>query len=273
MPSTLNTALSRTRRRVVSPLEFEAMDDEQRREVARLLRLGLVVPPLAGGDGEDDDADADADADRSGDDDDGDEDDEGEGDDGEGDDDDGDDEAERRVKAAERRAKAAEAKARKAERKLRLNERQRQAKQGEYKQLYEDEKQRNGELERRIREGARDRAIVEKARDAGFKNPELAVKLLGSELNEAVDEDGEVDDDLVERSVKKLAKRESYLIDKKRPQGDVDTRGDRERERPRRNGNGNGSEQRDDRDRRDEPSSGEELMRMAFAETRAGDDE
>ena len=188
---------------------------------------------------DDDDGD-DADKDDDKDDDDGDGDDDDDDDAGDGDDsDEGDSEAEKRAKAAEARAKAAEKKAaeqakarRKAERALAQKTRQEQEASGEYKEMYEESQRENADLKRQIRDGAFERAVTKVATAKKFRNPSLAADLLPKDLRDnAVDEDGEVDEKLVERELKKLADREPYLTEEEKERQTSDVRGDRDQRR------------------------------------------
>ena len=116
--------------------------------------------------------------------------------------------------AALKRRLDAETKARKkAERELLRRKNAEREEAGEYKTMYEEQKAENETLRRSILDGAYERAVEAKARDLKFRNPSIAASLLPKSLREnAVDEDGEVDERLVERELKGLAKRESYLV-------------------------------------------------------------
>lgn len=181
---------------------------------------GLRLDGDDGGDDDDDDDNADDDDDDTADDDDAADDDD---DDDTADDDDDDDEsdAERENKALKRRL-AEERKARKkADKALKSTERERQKKSGQYKRMYEEEKERGDGLEQQLRQGSLSRAITSEASRQNFRSPDLAVKLVRDDLKDAVDEDGEVDEDLVRDALKKLAKSERSLVKKSKRQGDV----------------------------------------------------
>jgi hypothetical protein len=193
-------------------------------EVAQLADLRLD------GDGGDDGADDGGgdDDDGGGDDDDGDDDDDGGGDDdddddGDDDDDDDDDESEvqKQNRALKRQIAEERKKSRKAERAVKKAERKRLEKSGQHKRMYEEEKAEREELEGKLKTGSLDRAITAEATRQGFRSPDLASSIVIAGLNDAVDEDGDVDEDRVRDSLKKLAKREPGMVKKTKRQSDV----------------------------------------------------
>jgi hypothetical protein len=87
----------------------------------------------------------------------------------------------------------------------------------------------NDGMRRTIRNGALDRAVAEIAGRLRFKNPALAKNLVGEETRaNAVDDDGEVDERLIERELKRIAKADDYLVrPARKAQGDVRPERDR----------------------------------------------
>lgn len=195
-------------------------------ELLRVAQMaGLALDGEGDGDGDDGDGDGDGDDgdDGSGDDGDDGDDGDGDGDDGDdGDDEDGELKATREENRALKRRLSDETKAKKsAERKLKSEQREKQKKNGQYEQMFKDEKERREELEGQLKGGALDRAITSEASRQNFRSPDLAVSIVKTDLQDAVDEDGDVDEDRVRDSLKKLAKREPGLVKKSKRQGDV----------------------------------------------------
>ncbi len=160
-----------------------------------------------GGDGDGDDGDGD-----------------GEGDEGEGDEDgEGDDGTKAENASLKRRLAESEKKRKAAEKKVAKAQRTKQEEAGEYKEMYEESQRENADLRAQIKNGAFSRAVVAAATSQRFKDPAVAERLLDSSLRDtAVDEDGEVDETLIERELKKLAKKHDYLVrPAERPQGRV----------------------------------------------------
>jgi hypothetical protein len=120
--------------------------------------------------------------------------------------------------AEERKAKT------KLERELRKAQNEKRQEQGEYEQMYKDEKKRADDLEEKLKTDALNRTIIDAATDLKFYEPSLVPSLV--KVKDAVDEDGEVDETLVKKAVQALAKRSTYLIrEGDKPQGAV--RGER----------------------------------------------
>ena len=173
---------------------------------------------------DDDNDDDDSDDDDKDDDDDDDSDDDDNDDDNDDDDDDDDDketpeqkenrELKRRL-GEERRAR------KKAEKAAKTNERKRSEKSGQHKRMYEEEKERADGLEAQLKAGSLERAVIAEATRLEFINPSNAFRLVSPDLSDAVDEDGEVDEDRVRDSLKKLAKSDKHLVNKKKRQGNV----------------------------------------------------
>jgi len=207
-------------------------------EARERLRAEGYLLPISGGSPEgDDDSSDDADADAGEADDAGDDDDDASGDGGDddaaGDDDDGEEnpavEAARRAQREAEQVAERERRARKkAERQVQKRKRDDQASQGQYEQLYKDSQSENERLRGTIRDGDRDRAVLAKATELQFRSPELALRSVAQDLPEdAVDEDGDVDERVIERTLKALASKEPYLVKTARPQGDVQGDGGR----------------------------------------------
>lgn len=141
------------------------------------------------------------------------------------DDDDEDDDATKRdneLSALKRRLGEAEKARKKAERELARQTQKDQAAQGEYKEMYEAEKRRGDDLELKLRTGALDRATIAAATNQRFVHPDLVPALAKGSLKDAVDEDGEVDETLVENAVKALGKRyQELLLPPEKPQNPV----------------------------------------------------
>ena len=218
-----------------------SVDQMLRAERAGLTAEDLIadgfLPPMAGG--EDDDDDDDSDDDDDGDDDDGDDegtrakrkpkakakparrrhggaDDDSDDDDGDDDSDDSDDDEPTRLRAELKAEKARAAKAEREARKLKRAEDRRkgreQADNGEYKELYEQEKARADGLETKLRKGALERSVTAAATDAGAKKPSKIIKLLDLDLDDVVDEDGEADEDAIKQAIRALKKSDRYLF-------------------------------------------------------------
>jgi hypothetical protein len=126
-------------------------------------------------------------------------------------DDDDDDHVQRELREAKRRAAEAERRAKRAERKLSRRERQDAEDQGEYKELYEQEKTRADKAEAKLRDGAVDREVQRIANDMKAKNPARIRRLLDLP-DDVVDEDGEVDTRAIEKAIKDLRKSDKYLF-------------------------------------------------------------
>lgn len=210
-------------------------------EAARMTRDQLVEsrrngfpPPMAGGDGDGDgdgsgdagSGDGDGDGDGDGGDGSGDGDGDGDAGDGDGDgsgDGDGGDDDPATLRAERDRAKAAAAKAnreaRQAQRELENRKQKDRESQGEYQKLYEESQKENEQLRSELKTRELKRDVVSQAASMGFKNPEMALTLVIKDLDDAVDDDGEVDKKAVERALNALAKSDEYLVEKKKPQG------------------------------------------------------
>lgn len=238
--------LARRRRRLlgVLPLDRALELDEQGRAAAA--RAGWLLP-IAGadegdGDGDDGGSGGDGDGDGgdggSGD---------GDGDQGSGDGDGGDTGGGDTVAKAEhdalKRRLADETKKRKQlERDAAKRKQAADAESGEFKKLYEEEKERSAALESKLRDGARDRAIVDAATRLKFRNPQKAILLIKDSLpDDVVDDDGDVDTAAIEKALKAELKSEPYLAaDTEKHQGGDAGRGDAG---GRRNGGRNGDRQ------------------------------
>ena len=136
---------------------------------------------------------------------------------------------EKRLAAAERAAADANKAKRRAERAAEQRKSARAEEEGEFKTLYEQERAAREQLETRLRNDARDRAIISAASKLRFKDPEDAVILAVRNLPEdVVDEDGDVDEDAIDRVLKRIAKDKPYLTNEpEKPQGPSAGRGDR----------------------------------------------
>lgn len=160
-----------------------------------------------------------------------------EDDDGDDDDDDADgDDAEKR--ALKRRLADSEKARKKLERDQAKAQRDKDEEEGEYKKLYEQEKARGDDLESKLKNGARDRTIVEQASKLKFHSPNSAIKLVRDDLpDDTVDEDGDVDETIIEKALKNLLKREPHhAAEPDDVQGDGAGKGDKTRRRS--NGSG-----------------------------------
>lgn len=150
-------------------------------------------------------------------------------DDGDGDDDHESSEAKlRRELNQERRAR------RRLERKQAKAEKDKRESEGEYQKLYEDEQKRSAGLEQKLKTGARDRAITAQASSMDVEDIELVTILAQRELavDDVVDEDGDVDEQAVERALKAIRKRKPKLFkDQGRAQSGEAGRGDRNGDR------------------------------------------
>lgn len=185
------------------------------------------VPPPDDDDGGDGDGDGDGSGDGGnggGDGDAGDGNGNGDGDGDDAGDGDGEDDHAAAERAALNRRLNEETKARKkAERELARREREDKEASGEYKQMYEDSQKEVEGLKAQIKDGAFDRSVHAVATRMKFRNPALAPKLVDSSLKDnAVDEDGDVDEKLVERELKKLVAADRYLVEEEKSgQGNV----------------------------------------------------
>lgn len=103
----------------------------------------------------------------------------------------------RKLRAAEKRAQELEAK-------LTEKERAEAEAEGRYKELYEEERQAREAAEKAAAERERRDRVAQLASDLGFRNPQVAHRLL--------DADDLVDDTVAEASLKALAKQEPYLL-------------------------------------------------------------
>lgn len=103
----------------------------------------------------------------------------------------------RKLRAAEKRAAELEAK-------LTEKERAEAEAEGRYKELYEEERQAREAAEKAAAERERRDRVAQLASDLGFRNPQVAHRLL--------DADDLVDDTVAEASLKALAKQEPYLL-------------------------------------------------------------
>lgn len=179
------------------------------------------------------------------------------GDDPPGDDPPGDDPPDA---AAVARAEAAEAEAAALKRRLKDSEKARKAAEkeaatkkegerveaGQWEELAnergEEIKEKDAEiadLKGKIKDGAFGRSVTSIASTLNYHNPAMVAGMeqVRRLRDTAVDDDGDVDDAMVERELKKLAKAEPYLVKEQKPQN-PEVKGDRVV----RNGGGNGGD-------------------------------
>lgn len=204
-------------------------------------RAAYRTDPADGGDGGGDgggggaggDGDGDGDGDGSGD---GDGDGEGDGDgsgDGDGDgsgDGDGDSgdaalraratEAEATAARANRRAGEEERKRKKLEKEAKERAQREQQDQGQFKDLYEQEKQAREEQDGKIKSRLLKSSIRSQAAAQKFLNPDVAHRLVDLDPNDVVDDDFEVNEDAVKSALESLAKTNTYLVNKAKAQKD-----------------------------------------------------
>jgi hypothetical protein len=169
------------------------------------------------GDGDDGDGgDGDGDGDGAGD---------GDGGDGDGDGDDDELRAENKRLQAEaaanaRRAGEAERKAKKLERDKQQAAKKDQESQGEFETLYNQEKTAREEQDGAIRQRLVKSSVKSIAAGLGFINPEKAHKLVDINPTDVVDDEFEVDEASITRTLENLAKTDTYLVKKGRAQRD-----------------------------------------------------
>lgn len=179
------------------------------------------------------------------------------GDDGDDDDSDGSGSSEEKLKrqlSDERKAR------RRLERKQAKAEKDKRESEGEYQKLYEEEQKRTAGLEQKLKTGARDRAITAQASTMSAEDIEVVTMLAQRELtvDDVVDEDGDVDEQAVEKALKAIKKRKPHLFkDPQRAQSGDAGRGD---------GNGAGGRRRRGRlTDNDEEFNPREHMRRGYA--------
>lgn len=199
------------------------------------LRAAGVFPALAGGDdGDGDDGDGDGgDGTGDGDDDDGD----GAGGSDDDGDDDGDDSEAAKAKAEaarqRRRANDAEKENRRLKREAEKQKREAQEADGEYKELYETEVAAHAKTREKVADKAKEATIMSVATRLNFRDPDLAVDLVKVKTEDVVDDDFEVDEKPIERALKDLAKKRTYLVKDERNQNGDAGEGERDERRRR----------------------------------------
>lgn len=115
---------------------------------------------------------------------------------------------------------------------------------GEYERLYKESQAELAKLRDDVATNELNRKITETATRLNFRNPSIAVSLVT--LPDGIEPDDERE---IEKAVKRLAKREGYLLKTERPQGREAGRGDDE---SRRREDDDDSTERDDDGRTDE---------------------
>lgn len=112
--------------------------------------------------------------------------------------------ADRAFAEQRRKLRAAEKKAAELEAQLTEKQRAEAEAEGRYKELYEEERAAREQAEKAAEERERVDRVTKLASDLGFRNPQVAHRLL--------DADDLVDDTVAEASLKALAKQEPYLL-------------------------------------------------------------
>jgi hypothetical protein len=179
--------------------------------------------------------------------------------DDDGDDDDGDDDSDTSEAKLRRQLNEERRERRRLERKQAKAEKAKAESEGEYQKLYEDEQKRSASLEQKLKTGARDRAITTMASSMSPEDIEVVTMLAQRELtvDDVVDEDGEVDEQAVEKALKAIKKRKPHLFkDPQRAQSGDAGRGD---------GGANGRRRRGRLTDNDEAFDPREHMRRGYA--------